>query len=51
MRDELDLKMRLLRMNLVMINGKRPNTTCISDNLYIVREIVSIDVGVRRNYR
>mgnify|MGYP006263123369 FL=1 len=34
-----------------MIKGRRPSITLISDNLYIVREIVSIDVGVRYNDR
>ena len=34
-----------------MIKGRRPSITLISDNLYIVREIVSIDVNVRQNYR
>jgi hypothetical protein len=34
-------------MNLVMIKGKRPNITLISDNLYIVQEIVSVDVDKR----
>jgi hypothetical protein len=38
-------------MNLVMINGKRPNITWISDNLYVVQEIVSIVVDMRQNER
>ena len=45
------MKLRFVRMNLVMIEGRRPSITLISDNLYIVREIVSIDVGVRYNDR
>ena len=51
MRDELDSELKFVRMNLVMIEGRRPSITLISDNLYIVREIVSIEVGVKRNYR
>ena len=51
MRDELDSELKFVRMNLVMIEGRRPSITLISDNLYIVREIVSIDVGGKRNYR
>jgi hypothetical protein len=38
-------------MNLMMIKGKRPNITWISDNLYVVKEIVSIDVDMKQNYR
>jgi len=38
-------------MNLVIIEGMRPNITSMSDNLYIVREIVSIGVDVREIYR
>ena len=41
------MKLRFVRMNLVMIEGRRPNTTWTSDNLYLVQEIVSIDVEVR----
>ena len=33
------------------IKGRRPSITLISDNLYIVWEIVSIDVDVRYNVR
>ena len=51
MRDELDSKLKFVRVNLVMIEGRRPSITLICDNLYIVREIVSIDVNVRQNYR
>ena len=51
MRDELDSKIRFVRTNLVRIEGRRPGITLICDNLYIVREIVSIDVNVRQNYR
>jgi hypothetical protein len=34
-----------------MIEGRRPIITLIIDNLYVVWEIVSIDVNVRQNYR
>jgi hypothetical protein len=34
-----------------MIEGRRPNITWISDDLYAVQEIVSIVVDVRQNYR
>ena len=51
MRDELASELKFVRMNLVMIKGRRPSITLISDNLYIVQEIVSMDVGVKRNYR
>ena len=34
-------------MNLVMIEGKRPNIMLISDNLYVIQEIVRINVDVR----
>ena len=34
-----------------MIEGRRPSITLISDNLYVVREIVSINVDVRYNVR
>ena len=34
-----------------MIKGRRPSITLISDNLYVVREIVSINVDVRYNVR
>ena len=43
--DKLDLELRFVRMNLVMIEGRRPCITLVSDNLYIVREIVSMDVS------
>ena len=51
MRDELDSKLLFVRMNLVMIKGRRPSITLISDNLYLVREIVNVDVDVRYNDR
>ena len=47
MRDELDSELKFVRMNLVMIGGRRPSITMICDNLYIVREIISIDVDMR----
>jgi hypothetical protein len=34
-----------------MIKGRRPSITLMSDNLYVVREIVSINVDVRYNVR
>ena len=34
-----------------MIKGRRPSIALISDNLYVVWEIVSIDVDVRYNVR
>ena len=40
-------ELRFVRMNLVMIEGRRPCITLVSDNLYIVQEIVSMDVDVR----
>jgi hypothetical protein len=36
-------------MNRVMIEGRGSSITLISDNLYVVQEIVSIDVDVRYN--
>jgi hypothetical protein len=45
--DKLDSELRFVRMNIVMIEGRRPSITLVSDNLYIVRKIVSMDVDVR----
>jgi hypothetical protein len=42
----LDYELRLLKMNCVMNECRRSNITLISYNLYVVRDIVSIDVDV-----
>ena len=47
MSDKLDSELRFVRINLVMIEGRRPSITLVSDTLYIVRKIVSMDVDVR----
>ena len=51
MRDELDSELKFVRMNPVMIEGRRPIVTLISDNLSVVRGIVSTDTDGRYNVR